>query len=315
MIKKIITLLALVFCLGARAQTNVYHPFPSIYGDWGVFETVFPPAGSMFGITHYLQYVYYTAGDTIINTLNYKKVNYINEGAYTGVATPLNQIFTGGTYNFAYRNDSINKKVYIVPNDSLHELLWYNFNLNIGDTLKGTYSTVYKYASISPFDAMKVDSIDSIAVCGNYHKRYVCNCLDTYSYSQVYLIEGMGFTSNFISTCLSDNCAFEPGIIDNTNAWSVDACPNALGIKSNKPFETMVQVFPNPANTILNVELRMQNESTDMTITDMLGNKVRQVPFNTQHLTLNIADLSEGIYNISISSSEGVVNKRVVIVK
>ena len=45
-----------------------------------------------------------------------------------------------------------------------------------------------------------------------------------------------------------------------------------------------------------------------------MGNNVKQISFNTQHLTLNIVDLSEGIYNLSIISSEGVINQRLVVV-
>lgn len=47
----------------------------------------------------------------------------------------------------------------------------------------------------------------------------------------------------------------------------------------------------------------------------MLGNTVKQIPFNTQQVTLKIGDLSEGVYNISITGKEGVTNKRVVIVR
>jgi hypothetical protein len=36
---------------------------------------------------------------------------------------------------------------------------------------------------------------------------------------------------------------------------------------------------------------------------------------NTQHLTLNISDINEGVYNLSIATTAGVVNKRVVIVR
>jgi hypothetical protein len=59
----------------------------------------------------------------------------------------------------------------------------------------------------------------------------------------------------------------------------------------------------------------MLNEKTTLVITDMLGNTVKQIPFTTQHLTFNITDLTEGVFNISLQSNEGVINKRVVIVR
>jgi sugar lactone lactonase YvrE len=74
-------------------------------------------------------------------------------------------------------------------------------------------------------------------------------------------------------------------------------------------------IYPNPAKDILNVECLIINEKTTLVITDMLGNTVKQIPFTTQHLTFNITDLTEGVFNISLQSNEGVINKRVVIVR
>ncbi|MHB8259709.1 MAG: T9SS type A sorting domain-containing protein [Bacteroidia bacterium] len=76
-----------------------------------------------------------------------------------------------------------------------------------------------------------------------------------------------------------------------------------------------VSIYPNPAKEMLNVELGIINSTTTLQITDMLGNthstfKIQHSPFQ-----ISVADLSEGIYNVTISSNEGVVNKRVVIVR
>ena len=51
------------------------------------------------------------------------------------------------------------------------------------------------------------------------------------------------------------------------------------------------------------------------TIIDMLGNTIYHSTFTTQHNTINVVGLSDGIYNLSIATTAGVVNKRVVIVK
>jgi hypothetical protein len=59
----------------------------------------------------------------------------------------------------------------------------------------------------------------------------------------------------------------------------------------------------------------MVNETTEATIIDMLGNTIYHSTFTTQHNTINVVGLSDGIYNLSIATTAGVVNKRVVIVK
>lgn len=90
---------------------------------------------------------------------------------------------------------------------------------------------------------------------------------------------------------------------------------NTTHIESESSNQSAITVYPNPVNNILNVECLLVNEKTTLSITDMLGNNVKQIPFNTQHVTLNIADLSEGVYNLSIIGNEGVINKRIVLVK
>jgi hypothetical protein len=76
-----------------------------------------------------------------------------------------------------------------------------------------------------------------------------------------------------------------------------------------------VSVYPNPAKDVLNVECLMLNENTSAIITDMLGNSIYHSTFTTQHNKINVADLNEGVYNLSITTHEGEVNKRAVIVR
>jgi len=76
-----------------------------------------------------------------------------------------------------------------------------------------------------------------------------------------------------------------------------------------------VKVYPNPASEMLHVECLMVNESTEITLTDIIGNTIYHSTFTTQHNTINVADLNEGVYNLSISTKEGLLNKRVVIAR
>ncbi|HEX7412698.1 MAG TPA: T9SS type A sorting domain-containing protein [Bacteroidia bacterium] len=90
---------------------------------------------------------------------------------------------------------------------------------------------------------------------------------------------------------------------------------SSAGIETISTQHPALSIYPNPASTIINVKLKMQDGNTNLVITDMLGNTVKQSIIYNPTSIINIADLAEGIYNISISSNEGVVNKRLVIVK
>jgi sugar lactone lactonase YvrE len=87
------------------------------------------------------------------------------------------------------------------------------------------------------------------------------------------------------------------------------------GIEQFANNNEQVMVYPNPAKNVLHVECLMVNENSTMVITDMLGNTIHNSTFTTQHKTISVADLSEGIYNISIASNGALINKRVIIVR
>jgi type IX secretion system substrate protein len=77
-----------------------------------------------------------------------------------------------------------------------------------------------------------------------------------------------------------------------------------------------ISIYPNPANKIINLELKIKDiGNTQYTLYDVNGKVVKQVVIYNLKSIIDVSDLNEGVYNISISSSEGVVNKRIVIVK
>ena len=76
-----------------------------------------------------------------------------------------------------------------------------------------------------------------------------------------------------------------------------------------------VNVYPNPATNIIQVSLANINENTTLIIADMLGNTVKQVSGINSQVSINVADLSEGVYTINVSTDKGAVNKRLVIVR
>ncbi|MHB8261020.1 MAG: M1 family aminopeptidase [Bacteroidia bacterium] len=72
-------------------------------------------------------------------------------------------------------------------------------------------------------------------------------------------------------------------------------------------------IYPNPANTILNVESLMVNETTEITISDILGNVIYHSTFNTKHNTIDVSDLSAGVYQFIIHNSTSIITKKLII--
>ena len=294
--KKILILsFAMFIAASIFGQANVYKPFPNIYGDWWVLEETYNP-------TQYFGYLYFTSGDTLINNLSYKKVNYINQGSITPTGmgqfnppAPLNQVFTGGTYNFAYRNDSLHKKVFIVPGNSTQEHIWYDFNLAIGDTVSGKPVT-------SGRPIVTITDLDSILICGNYYRSYVCTCSATnYNppFSMTSLIEGSGFTTNFLSGGFSDLCAFEPTESYGTSAWSEDACQkDLLAIKKNQAATLFVKLFPNPSAGVITIQ--SASELGSISLYNSLGQSVYYTKSKNTCESIDIEALPPGIYTVQV---------------
>jgi|GEM_PF-1565112 len=309
---KVLFYIIILFTLNVYCQSNVYKPFPSIYGDWWVRTSNFPN-NSPGPITDEL---YFTTGDTIINTFTYKKTNYIYKGNATGPVPALNYIFTGGTYNFAYRNDSLNKKIYIIPKDSLQEKIWYDFNLNLGDTLKQNFSTDGVYANNQLNSPLIVLNIDSTLMCNNYYKRYSFSSFNSSSHTGacVYLVERVGFIENFIHTASSDYCSFEPTQIPNTNNWSLDACPNDLAsIKNNTLGLSLVNVYPNPTSSILNIDFKTIKGKSEITIVNVLGRNFFSEISTIDLISINIANLPNGIYFVNVNGESNNSTQKILV--
>jgi hypothetical protein len=226
-------IIVLVVCNNVFSQANVYKPFPQSSGTWSVSGQHYigwPPTGS------YLTYENYkTSGDTLIGAYTYVKVLY----AHNISPGPFN--FSPYTFKFAYRNDSINKKVYYldVTGGINKDTLWYDFNLNIGDSLKETFA--YTSTGYTMNNQRRiVSSIDSVLICGLYHKRFNFGC--SIGGFETSLIEGAGFKDKFDVTGYLGYCPFEPSAVYSTGFSSCSVTSVQDYVKENQ-----IKLFPSPA--------------------------------------------------------------------
>jgi hypothetical protein len=278
------------------SQINTYKPFPQTYASWEVTENYMV----FIGFTYTKWKRYKVAGDTIIGSYSYKKVIVAkNTGLPNGFPTVVP--YGPDSFSFAYRNDALNKKVYYLdPTGGLNkDTLWYDFNLNVGDTLKPNFST----GTFVSIDRYIVQSIDSVSICGVYHKRFSFNCG---LFPQLDLIEGYGFKDFFVNT-LFLRCPFEQNPIFSTEVTTcIAGAINEVGLNKKT-----LSVFPNPNNGQFTIQSKTKG---DYVILNELGQTLQTFQTNGENnYSVNLKGLANGIYFLKGKNGEQVVNEKIVV--
>ncbi len=94
----------------------------------------------------------------------------------------------------------------------------------------------------------------------------------------------------------------------------VTSVGQAMGIEQLAVSSEQVKIYPNPNNGSFVIEPQNTLYNVLCTVYDVNGKLVLSQTINGK-TTIDASPLNEGVYNISIISNEGVVNKRLVIVK
>jgi|ERR1700757_3073937 len=98
-----------------------------------------------------------------------------------------------------------------------------------------------------------------------------------------------------------------------SNMVYINVKNNATAISTYNTQNSTLSIYPNPTQNNFTVEVST-NEKQTLQVYDVNGKQVL-----TQTITgttnIDVSNLSQGVYNISITNSAGVTNKRIVIVK
>jgi len=318
----IITLL-FVFKAG-QGQTNMYHPFPDSNVVWSNSQiNYFCAEGNcctgMCNIEYCpYSYQYLIKGDTIISGIIYNKVyrqalvsspqlDTVIQSSGEMIFSCLPPVFSYG-YFAGIRNDTLHKKVFSRSGYSDNkDTLLYDFSLAVGDTMR---------SGITNFVPLVLTSIDSVLINITYRRRF--------NFSGLQIIEGVGAVGGVPNVDL-----FLSGPLAEFNSWGFvcfkhdsdiyptgSSCPlitNTLGVKQIINSNEQITIYPNPNNGSFVIESSNATKQT-MQVYDVNGKMVLSQTINGK-TTIDASSLNEGVYNISIISSEGVVNKRLVIVR
>jgi hypothetical protein len=270
------------------AQTSVYKPFPESFAVWKV--SCWGNINGSGPDYHSFQ-KYQVSGNMTVNSVSYKRVD-CTVPVYGNPAQPLGPM----SLCFGYRNDSINKKVYFLDfsGPTPVEHLWYDFNLVVADTLKNTYALTNPPWPNSSNQRKIVSSIDSVAFCGKYYKRFKFNCAGGFNTD---LIEGVGFADLFTHTGFPD-CPFEPLDIY-TTVFSTCAPTAIQEFYDNK---NALKLFPNPTSSSLKVnsDLPLSNYA----IYNNLGALVASENVFENNV-IDVSKISTGLYILKVEDEFG----------
>ncbi|MCH9661761.1 MAG: T9SS type A sorting domain-containing protein [Bacteroidetes bacterium] len=131
------------------------------------------------------------------------------------------------------------------------------------------------------------------------------------------LVAGQNFSINYTNVEGADTVVQYGFFVAGINANPVDE--SALGsvvvsaplLGTNDVAAINVSVYPNPSNSVWNIETTNQNIST-VEIYNILGKKVQSTPSNSTSVSINNESLAKGIYLAKISTDAGDVSVKLI---
>ena len=289
-------LIATLFAFTARAQTNVYHPFPDSNATWheeGAYWT------SVWDIRHFRN-EYYINGDTTIGAFVYQKI-YLKQIEEFPSFIHLCWQFTAPVYDgyfAAIREDTFNKKVFV---SGCNDSLLYDFDLSLNDTLsQGCFVQ----------GIITVIKIDSIFISGNFRKRFFLSTImgtDTVS-----LIEGIGSTRGLffplyyllegqnVLHCFEQNAS----VIYNDSC--LHGCDLISNISSSAEISSTTTITPNPFHSSFLLEVSSEFLNAKVKMYNSLGSLVREeILQNQKSLLFYRNELHNGFYLLQLINDQG----------
>jgi hypothetical protein len=299
--KLIVFLILSLLLFRGHAQTSIYHSFPDSNAVWNVnFGGYQSP---------YCEDISYSIfGDTLISNIVYHKLLKITISYPVGGNGMCLYNFPGGpttTYAGSIREDSLQRKIYLLLPASSVDTLLYDFTLNPGDTLR-TYNACY---FCNPNNPVTVTAIDSILIGTSYRKKWIIDGSSS-GINNASIIEGIGSTLGLLEPMIN----FEWGGTllcfsqDNQTLYPMPVSGNCSLITSTGKFVTSpdIQIFPNPARQTFHV----QSESiiSDIKISNASGQIIYKNFFGQKYAEVNLANTHPGVYFLQLQSE----NKNII---
>jgi len=300
--KTIFLLFPIILLFGiftAKAQDEPYHP---LVQEGKVWSEVLVTGSVMEGY-NYTTTQMALFGDTLINDVQYKKM-YVSKKEFP--------VFPQDWALQNFMREDENKKVWYKGNSSSEEKLYYDFSLEIGDTVPKEIVNFNPIAIVEDISYITMKN-------GEKYKVWHLSILGYYNQKEFW-IEGIGsclgvlnvltgkFTGGF--TCLL--CYHENGkLIYNDNPWE-GVCYKKNSTSVNV-YNNQINIYPNPAKDRLHIEIKESMNIHAISLINIQGQIIRS--YESTATQFDISGIAEGFYFIKLSSSEGNIVRKVFIEK
>jgi hypothetical protein len=199
--------------------------------------------------------------------------------------------FTG--YLGAMKEDSLAKKVYLVWPNTTNDTLIYDYNLVVGDTIKGFLTDGYE---------MTITSIDSILIRNEYRRKWNFNAPNE---GPGYIIQGIGSDNGLIEILNSPGFCFASLICveDSIGNLFLSNIPSTYGCQliftgaNELKNKQNISFFPNPFSdqATLHTDKLLQNAS--LTVYNSFGQVVKQTDqLSGETIIFQRENLQSGVY-------------------
>ena len=257
------------------------------------------------------------SGDTLIDSLHYKKVLSSLE------EYPENWDVIG------YIRETQNNKVFFTTDTSNQEYLFFDFNVNVNDTISYYWFSENLFYSDNKhiaFDKSLVKSIDTVFIAGKYRKRIGIGSIYENDISD-YWVKGLGnikhgmllMSLNYMnSTNIFLTCIYQSDTIIYHNetssyCYNYNECtPNS--IYENKDDKQIVSIFPNPVIDISIIKINNNYNNNTIEIYNNQGSILTQARIKDEYI-INRKNLKSGIYFYLIRNKENLIGKGKFIIK
>lgn len=292
---KTIVTLFFIFIL-SLGQSQTFKGFPTANARW-IENQLDIYSSAILG-----QKEYVICGDTTIYGTTYHKIcNEFND------------------YYFCFRNDTINQQIKVVERFTTVERLWFDFSLNVGDTVN--YFLPFNLSNVA--QTFFVINVDSIIIGSTYYKRIKLSSDLSQTSGYALWIDHFGDIGNLggffgsdqdnvtdvMGQTLSMHCIKYDTInyainIGNDIYESSTPCINQFsGIV--KPQLQKIELYPNPTTTQIN--FKGVNSSSNLIIYNSFGQAVINKQINANSTPTNISNLPSGIYYVTLQNTNNEV--------